>query len=138
MPLLLTDMNSYVAGNMELWKHTGIGIWNLTDEIQKQLCFKASNCFFNVCFTFHVCVLFRLLHSWHSIIPCPDMTFAVDWALSNNYLSIYHPLRLSFLASKIQTPAILIVFLYHQTDTDRQQLQCCALEKVQCNMLAKA
>ena len=28
---------------------------------------------------------------WHSLISCrPDMTFAVDWALSNNYLSISH------------------------------------------------
>ena len=31
-------------------------------------------------------------HHHHHPIRRPDMTFAVDWALSNNYLSIYHPI----------------------------------------------
>ena len=42
-----------------------------------------------------VCVSPSLSPSLSVSLYCPDMTFAFDWVLKNNYLSIYYSLSLS-------------------------------------------
>ena len=57
-------------------------------------------------------VLYRTVHHTATIIDSigsrPDMTFAVDWALSNNYLSIYlnwQSIGLKIQRSEVRTPS---------------------------------